>query len=56
MRYAQILSTGRYVPERVMTNAELDALFPERDIDGWLRANVGIEERHLMAEAKRRAI
>jgi 3-oxoacyl-[acyl-carrier-protein] synthase III len=50
MRYAQILSTGRYVPERVMTNAELDAMFPERDIDSWLRANVGIEQRHVMGE------
>lgn len=50
MRYAQILSTGRYAPERVVTNAELGALFPERDIDGWLRANVGIEERRFMAD------
>jgi len=49
-RYAQILSTGRYVPEKVLTNAFFDELFPERDIDGWLRANVGIEERHVMAE------
>lgn len=50
MRYAQILSTGRYVPEKVLTNAYFDELFPERDIDGWLRANVGIEQRHVMAE------
>lgn len=50
MRYAQILSTGRYVPEKVLTNAYFDALFPERDIDGWLRKNVGIEQRHVMAE------
>jgi len=50
MRFAQILSTGRYVPERVVTNAELGKLFPERDIDGWLRANVGIEERRFMAD------
>ena len=49
-RYAQIRSTGRYVPERVLTNAYFDALFPERDIDGWLRKNVGIEQRHVMAE------
>lgn len=49
-RYAQILSTGRYVPEKVLTNAFFDELFPERDIDGWLRANVGIETRHVMAE------
>ena len=49
-RYAQILSTGRYVPEKVLTNAYFDELFPERDIDGWLVKNVGIKERHIMAE------
>lgn len=52
VRYAQILSTGRYVPEKVLTNAYFDELFPERDIDGWLRANVGIEERHILAEGE----
>lgn len=50
MRHAQILSTGSYVPERVLPNSYFDALFPERDIDGWLRANVGIKQRHVMAE------
>jgi 3-oxoacyl-[acyl-carrier-protein] synthase III len=50
MRSAQILSTGSYVPERVLPNSYFDALFPERDIDGWLRANVGIEQRHVMTE------
>jgi 3-oxoacyl-[acyl-carrier-protein] synthase-3 len=49
-RYAQILSTGRYVPPRVLSNAYFDTLFPERDIDGWLRKNVGIEQRHVMTE------
>jgi 3-oxoacyl-[acyl-carrier-protein] synthase-3 len=49
IRYAQILSTGRYVPEKVLSNAYFDALFPERDIDGWLRKNVGIKERHVMS-------
>ncbi|RMG99436.1 MAG: ketoacyl-ACP synthase III [Chloroflexi bacterium] len=49
MRYAQILSTGRYVPEKCLPNAYFDELFPDRDIDGWLVANVGIKERHVMA-------
>ena len=48
-RYVRILSTGRYVPEKVLPNAYFDALFPERDIDGWLTRNVGIRERHVMA-------
>jgi 3-oxoacyl-[acyl-carrier-protein] synthase-3 len=50
MKYAQILSTGRYVPEKMLPNSYFDRLFPERDIDGWLRKNVGIEQRHVMAE------
>lgn len=49
MRYARILSTGRYVPERVVTNAELEARLGE-PVDEWLRENVGIRERHVMAE------
>ena len=48
MRYAQILSTGRYVPERVMTNAEFDKLLGE-PVSDWLVQNVGIRERHFMA-------
>ncbi len=48
-RYAQIASTGRYVPARVRTNAELEELLGE-PVDQWLIENVGIRERHLMAE------
>ena len=47
-RNAQILSTGSYVPERVVTNAEVDALMGESTND-WLIANVGIRERRWMA-------
>ena len=43
-RIAQILSTGSYVPERVVTNAEIDAILGEATSD-WLVANVGIRER-----------
>jgi 3-oxoacyl-[acyl-carrier-protein] synthase-3 len=47
-RNAQILSTGSYVPERVVTNAEVDALMGE-STNEWLLANVGIKERRWMA-------
>jgi len=47
-RNVQILSTGSYVPERVVTNNEVDALIGESTSD-WLVANVGIRERHWMA-------
>ena len=49
MRYAQILSTGSYVPERVVTNAELEAILGE-PVDQWLIENVGIRQRRVMAD------
>jgi 3-oxoacyl-[acyl-carrier-protein] synthase-3 len=48
-RVAQILSTGSYVPERVVTNAEIDELLGE-STSQWLEDNVGILERHWMAD------
>jgi 3-oxoacyl-[acyl-carrier-protein] synthase III len=48
-RYAQIVSTGRYIPEKVVTNADLDEMLGE-NVSDWLVANVGIRERHVMAE------
>jgi len=65
MRHAQILSTGSYVPERVVTNAEIDEILGENTSD-WLIENVGIRERRwmtpdqttsdLVVEASRRAL
>jgi 3-oxoacyl-[acyl-carrier-protein] synthase-3 len=49
MRHAQILSTGSYVPERVLTNAYFDRLLGE-SVGDWLVENVGIRERRHMAE------
>ena len=49
MAHAQILATGRYIPEKVITNADLDALLGE-NVGNWLVENVGIHERHIMAE------
>lgn len=48
-RHAQILSTGRYVPEKMLTNAYFDELLG-RAVDEWLVNNVGIKQRHVMAE------
>ncbi len=47
-RNVQILSTGSYVPERIVINAEVDALMGE-STSQWLIANVGIRERRWMA-------
>ena len=48
-RYAQILSTGRYIPERVITNDDLNEMLGE-NVGDWLVENVGIQERHVMAD------
>ncbi len=47
-RIAQILATGSYVPDRIVTNAEMDELIGEPTGD-WLVANVGIRERRWMS-------
>ncbi len=47
-RHPQILSTGSYVPERIVTNSEVDALLGE-STNEWLLANVGIRERRWMS-------
>ncbi len=49
MRYARILATGRYVPARTVTNQELEGRLGE-PVHDWLVANVGIRERHVMAD------
>jgi 3-oxoacyl-[acyl-carrier-protein] synthase-3 len=64
-RYAQILSTGSYVPERIVTNAEIDEILGESTSE-WLLENVGIRERRwmtpdqttsdLVVEASRKAL
>jgi 3-oxoacyl-[acyl-carrier-protein] synthase-3 len=41
---SEIISTGRYVPPRVVTNAELEGLM--ETTDEWIRQRTGIEERH----------
>ena len=48
-RVAQILSTGSYVPERVVTNKEIDEILGV-STSQWLEENVGIRERRWMAD------
>ncbi len=49
MRFAQIVSTGRCIPEKLVTNQDLNQILGE-DVDAWLIENVGIRERHVMAD------
>jgi 3-oxoacyl-[acyl-carrier-protein] synthase III len=41
----RIVSTGRYSPERVLTNAELEAMVETSD--EWIRTRTGIRERRI---------
>ncbi|MFW6199770.1 MAG: beta-ketoacyl-ACP synthase III [Gemmatimonadota bacterium] len=41
----EIVSTGRYLPERVLTNHDLEEMVDTSD--DWIRTRTGIRERHL---------
>ena len=47
MTYSRIVGTGRYLPERVMTNADLEKIVDTND--EWIRTRTGVERRHVCA-------
>jgi 3-oxoacyl-[acyl-carrier-protein] synthase-3 len=50
MKYARIVGTGSYLPERVMTNADLEQLVETSD--SWIRERTGIRERRIAADGE----
>lgn len=50
MKEAHILGTGSYVPERVLTNTELESLVDTND--EWIISRTGIRERRIAAEGE----
>jgi len=48
MIYSRIAGTGRYLPERILTNADLEKMVDTSD--EWIRTRTGIEQRHVAAE------
>jgi len=48
MIYSRIAGTGRYLPERILTNADLEKLVDTND--EWIRTRTGIEQRHVAAD------
>jgi 3-oxoacyl-[acyl-carrier-protein] synthase-3 len=48
MTYSRIAGTGRYLPERVLTNADLEEKVDTTD--EWIRTRTGIEQRHVAAD------
>jgi 3-oxoacyl-[acyl-carrier-protein] synthase-3 len=49
MRNAKIIGTGISVPQKALTNADLSKMLGE-DINDFVVNNLGIEERHVLAE------
>lgn len=50
MIYSRIIGTGRYLPEKVLTNADLERMVDTSD--EWIRSRSGIERRHLAVEGE----
>jgi 3-oxoacyl-[acyl-carrier-protein] synthase-3 len=50
MKFSRILGTGGYLPARIMTNADLEAIVDTTD--SWIRERTGIEKRHLVSEGE----
>ncbi len=48
MTYSRIAGTGRYLPERVLTNADLEKMVDTSD--EWIRTRTGVERRHIASD------
>ncbi|HWM27680.1 MAG TPA: 3-oxoacyl-ACP synthase, partial [Woeseiaceae bacterium] len=48
MIYSRIAGTGRFLPERILTNADLEKMVDTTD--EWIRTRTGVERRHVAAE------
>jgi 3-oxoacyl-[acyl-carrier-protein] synthase III len=46
--YSKIAGTGSYLPERILTNADLELMVDTSD--EWIRTRTGIEKRHIAAD------
>jgi len=50
LKYSRIAGTGSYLPERVVTNVDLEKTMDTSD--AWIRERTGIERRHIAAEGQ----
>lgn len=50
MSYTKIAGTGSYLPEKILTNADLEKMVDTSD--EWIRTRTGIEERHIAADGE----
>ncbi len=50
MKYSRIAGTGGYLPEKVVTNVDLEKIMDTTD--AWIRERTGIVERHIAADGQ----
>ena len=48
MRYTKIAGTGRYLPEKILTNFDLEKMVDTSD--EWIRTRTGVERRHVVRD------
>jgi 3-oxoacyl-[acyl-carrier-protein] synthase-3 len=48
LKYSKIIGTGSYLPEKVVTNADLEKILDTSD--QWIRERTGICERRIAHE------
>ena len=48
MTYSKIAGTGRYLPEKILTNFDLEKMVDTSD--EWIRTRTGVERRHCVRE------
>lgn len=46
--YSRIIGTGGYLPEKILTNADLEKMVDTSD--EWIRERTGIQQRHIAAD------
>lgn len=50
MTYARIVGTGSYLPEKILTNKDMESLVDTSD--QWIRERTGIEQRHIAEDGQ----
>ena len=48
MTHSKIIGTGSYLPEKILTNHDLESIVDTND--SWIRTRTGIEQRHIAAD------
>jgi len=48
MKYARIIGTGSYLPDKVLTNSDLEKMVDTSD--AWITERTGIKQRHIAAD------